>query len=122
MTPQDHNKTLCLAYSFLSAVFVLLIFAAPWIIAHNVDDPPSLRRSEQMLFAITIFSVVLLIILLFASTTYGLFRRRPWARTPALISAVLVIWLFPLGTALGIYTWYVMHSEGIKQLYSRSLQ
>jgi small-conductance mechanosensitive channel len=119
MTAQDHNKTLCLAYSFLSTVFILLILVSPWIIARNVDNQPSPRRVGQIVSAAIIFSVVLLITLLFTSTTYGLFKRRLWARTLALISAVLVIWLFPLGTALGVYTWYAIHSEDMKQLYSR---
>jgi chromate transport protein ChrA len=119
MTPQDHSKTLGLAYSFLSVPLVLLILASPWLIASNVDHQPSPRRTGQILSALAILIVVLLITALFTSTTYGLFKRRSWARTPALILAVLLIWLFPLGTALSVYTWWFMHSEGGRQLFSK---
>jgi hypothetical protein len=49
---------------------------------------------------------------------YGLFKRRRWARIAALVSSGLFVLLFPLGTALAIYTWSFMHSEGGKLLYS----
>jgi hypothetical protein len=43
-------------------------------------------------------------------TSYGLFRRRRWARLLALIFCVLYVVIFPLGTALAIYIWVFMHS------------
>lgn len=37
-----------------------------------------------------------------------------------MLVAILIVWWFPLGTALGVYTWWFLHSEGSKQLYSSS--
>jgi hypothetical protein len=43
----------------------------------------------------------------------GLKQRRPWARAAALILGVLAIFHPPLGTALGIYTlWVLLADEG----------
>lgn len=42
---------------------------------------------------------------------WGLFERQPWARTLGLILGVLALFRFPFGTALGIYTLWVLASE-----------
>lgn len=43
---------------------------------------------------------------------YGLTRRRPWARMLVLILGFLNLFNFPLGTALGVYTiWVLMNDE-----------
>jgi O-antigen/teichoic acid export membrane protein len=120
MNPQDHSKTLGLIYTFFGGLFTLLLLASPFIIAVNIDDAPSPRRAGQILIAIVIFIIVLLLTTLLASTAYGLFKRRSWVRIPALILAALSVWFFPLGTALTVYTWWFVHSEGAKQLYAKS--
>ncbi len=120
MRPQDHNKTLCLVYSFLSVVFILLLLASPFIINNNVGDPHSPIGTGKLLTIIIVFCLVLLLTLLLLSTAYGLYKRKRWMRVTASILAVLFVWSFPLGTALAIYTWWFIYSEGRKQLYSES--
>lgn len=39
---------------------------------------------------------------------WGLFEREPWARTLGLVIGFLALLRFPLGTALGIYTLWVL--------------
>jgi hypothetical protein len=39
---------------------------------------------------------------------WGLMERRPWARMLAIVLGVLSLFKFPLGTALGIYTLWVL--------------
>jgi len=39
---------------------------------------------------------------------YGLLNRAPWGRTLAIIAAIFALLKFPLGTALGIYTLWVL--------------
>ena len=39
---------------------------------------------------------------------YGLLNRRPWGRIVAIIAGILALIKFPLGTALGIYTLWVL--------------
>jgi len=42
---------------------------------------------------------------------WGLFERQPWARILGLVLGILALLRFPLGTALGIYTLWVLAPE-----------
>ncbi len=42
------------------------------------------------------------------ATGWGLWQREPWARIAALVLGVLALLHFPIGTALGIYTLWVL--------------
>lgn len=108
MSPADHNKTLVLLYSFLSLLFILPLVGSPWIIAKSV------RNSEQIPIAIAVGFALLLLASLFLATAIGLYRRKPYARKLALVSAVL---LLPLCWRMGVYTWRFMHTEGAKRMY-----
>ncbi|MGZ8851583.1 MAG: hypothetical protein ACXW3E_14820 [Thermoanaerobaculia bacterium] len=48
----------------------------------------------------------------------GLQRFRPWARILALILAVLHIFSFPLGTAVGVYAFWVLLNERTQPLFA----
>jgi hypothetical protein len=41
---------------------------------------------------------------------YSLLTRKPWGRTLAIVAAVLALFKIPFGTALGIYTLWVLAS------------
>jgi len=51
----------------------------------------------------TVFTVALALL-----AGFGLLNRRPWGRVVAIIAAILGLLHFPLGTALGIYTLWVL--------------
>jgi hypothetical protein len=42
---------------------------------------------------------------------YGLLNRKPWGRTVAIVAGILALIKFPMGTALGIYTLWVLAPE-----------
>jgi fructose-specific phosphotransferase system IIC component len=48
---------------------------------------------------------------------YGLLKYKGWARILAIILAILNLILFPIGTALGIYTLVIMFNEETKSLF-----
>jgi hypothetical protein len=50
---------------------------------------------------------------------WGLLDRRPWARGLALVLGCLALIDFPFGTALGIYTLWVLFSPGADVEYER---
>src|SRR6516164_8741462 len=53
----------------------------------------------------------------------GLLQHREWARTLAIIMAVLLLFHFPIGTAVGIYAFWVLFSrEGQDYYKSQSIQ
>jgi MFS family permease len=118
MTPHDHNRTLALIYGLLGALFTIPILVSPLLISRHVDDFPSPRRDKQILIAALAFCAVLSIALLLLLIAYGLHKRKRWARITALIIAAILVLYFPLGTALGVYTWWFLHSKGGRQLYS----
>ncbi|MFC2053885.1 hypothetical protein ACFLV7_06240 [Chloroflexota bacterium] len=47
----------------------------------------------------------------------GLLKYKSWARTLAIISGIFNLFAFPIGTALGIYTFWVMFNEETKQIF-----
>jgi hypothetical protein len=47
----------------------------------------------------------------------GLARGRPWARNLALVLAACNLLLLPLGTALGLYTLWVLLHEGVREQF-----
>jgi hypothetical protein len=50
---------------------------------------------------------------------WGLLDRQPWARMLAIIVGCLKLIDFPLGTALGIYTLWVLVPQGADEEYQR---
>ena len=50
---------------------------------------------------------------------WGLFQREPWARMLGLVIGFLALLRFPLGTALGIYTLWVLLPESSGTEYDR---
>jgi len=53
---------------------------------------------------------------------WGLFERQPWARVLGLVIGFLALLRFPLGTALGIYTLWVLLPEESGREYDRLAQ
>jgi hypothetical protein len=53
---------------------------------------------------------------------WGLFERQPWARTLGVVIGFLALLRFPLGTALGIYTLWVLLPEESSREYDRLSQ
>jgi hypothetical protein len=111
MTPRDHNKTISIAYGLIG-LLILIGLVAILELRRNAD--PS--RASSDLWELYLLPLPLLHLL----TSYGLLTKRRWARLLALIFSVIYVWVFPLGTSLAIYTWYVLHREDVKQLYSTS--
>jgi hypothetical protein len=57
--------------------------------------------------------------LLHLALAWGLFERQSWARILGLVLGVLALLRFPLGTALGIYTLWVLAPEPAAREYDQ---
>jgi drug/metabolite transporter (DMT)-like permease len=114
MTAQDHNKTVAIIYSVLG--LLLAGAAIVWLVRdiRRHEDWVLAIYKDALMIAAAVISACLL------TTVYGMVRRRRWARVLALVTTVFYIWLFPLGTLLAVYIWWFLHSDGAKQLYSKS--
>jgi hypothetical protein len=66
--------------------------------------------------SLALFGVVHLIL------AWGLFEREQWARILGIVVGILALLRFPLGTALGIYTLWVLLPESSRSEYERLSQ
>lgn len=112
MTPQDHNKTVVIIYSFVG---FLLAGTAIVLLVRDLrqKDWALAIYKDEFFIASAVLSTCLL------ATVYGMLKHRRWGRVLALITTIFYIWFFPLGTLLGVYIWWFLHSDGAKHLYSR---
>ncbi|HEU5100106.1 MAG TPA: hypothetical protein VFU22_13855 [Roseiflexaceae bacterium] len=49
---------------------------------------------------------------------YGLLRRKPWARTLAIVVGILNLINFPVGTAIGLYTLWVLTQPAATEYFA----
>ena len=114
---QRHLQTLgvlwCVfgAYRVLSALFGFFIFRAATWHRFGGDWPfgwGGMHGSSWMalLPVFVTMTVVMAALALFAG--FSLLNRKPWGRILTIVLAVLALIKFPLGTALGIYTLWVL--------------
>ena len=65
---------------------------------------------ERVILGGIAFASMLIVVqaLLSFIAAWGLFERQSWGRIAAIIAAVLSLWRIPFGTALGVYTLWVL--------------
>jgi|ERR1043165_691533 len=124
MTPQDHNKVIGImhliwggfnALTLLILVPILLLFMG--IISSAPDAPPGLG----IFFGL--FGVFMAFLALVAGVPpivagYAMLKRKSWAKVAGIISACLCALSFPVGTALCVYTFWFLFSDG-ENFYNR---
>lgn len=110
MTPHDHNRTLGIIYWVIGALVLMGLLAAAIL---EVRRRPN-DAAERLRWLLYVLPLPLLQLL----TAYGVFTLRRWGRVLALLFSALYVWLFPLGTLLAIYAWWVLYSESGRLLYS----
>jgi len=102
---------LWIALSALNAVvgLVLLILAnTVFLHLHEMGAPPDVPVGFLHSFFGTIGTVVLLKSAAGFLAGWGLLQREPWARMLTIVLAFLALFHIPLGTALGIYSLWVL--------------
>jgi hypothetical protein len=88
------------------------------------DVPPPAREMPGFLHPLFMFIGVLLLAkgLAGVAAGIGLLQRQPWARVLAIVVGVISLINIPLGTALGIYTLWVLVSPDADQEYRQIAQ
>lgn len=130
MTTKDHAQLLAAAHganaalTLMAGAFIAIFGAAGFAMtgAAMKDNPSAEQLPPEALPAIgsmfvLIFGLVgcLLVVQLALSlaAAIGVWKRESWGRIAAIIAAVLAVMSFPLGTALGVYTfWFVFGDRG----------
>jgi hypothetical protein len=99
----------------------LLGAAAAWL-ASSIVLPRLVTRGVPEFVPVLVGSIALLIFIKGAVSFlagWGLLERERWARPLALVLAFFSLFNFPLGTALGIYTMWVLLPEQSREEYAR---
>lgn len=100
------------ALGVLLAVFLFLAIAGGgWI----SQDPTAMAITSSVGAIVAAFFLVLSLPMIAAGA--GLMRRRPWARILALVLGVANLLVVPIGTALGIYTIWVLLNDQTLPLF-----
>jgi hypothetical protein len=92
--------------------FFLIAFFQPGSGLLPPDAPPFLHGLLHMVGIFLLGSAVLSIL-----TGWGLLERQPWARTLAIVLGCLSLIKVPFGTALGIYTMWVLLPAASEEEY-----
>ena len=97
------------------AIFLFSLFIIPGIVPDNRKDLPIL-----MAYGIVIALLPLVSAAWDLAGGIGLLKRKRWARILVLIGAIPELFLFPVGTTIGIYTIWILMQKEATQLFPRA--
>jgi len=102
-------------------LFVFLILGGIAGFVGATDHSPDSAMAIPILGGIggLVFLILLCISLPGIIVGYGLLHFKPWARLLALIMSALELFSIPLGTALGIYGFWVLLKPETEQLFNQ---
>jgi hypothetical protein len=95
---------------------VFLPFMLSWFPRETLRFPLG-HIVHSILGAAAGFAVVWALVALLAA--WGLLQHEPWGRTMALIAGILSLLRIPFGTALGVYTLWVLLPQSSEEEYRR---
>jgi len=111
---QNHIHLLGVLWLALSAINaiggIILIVIANTLLAHlhQFGAPPEVPSGFLTILLTTIGIVILAKSVCGFFAGWGLIQREPWARVLALVLAFLSLFNVPFGTAVGVYTLWVL--------------
>jgi hypothetical protein len=120
----DHIHLLAIFWFAISA-FNTIIGIILYIIANTLLAPGGPANAPD--FLRPLLSVVAIIVLggscLGFCAGWGLMHREPWARTLTLVLSFLVLFInIPIGTAVGVYTMWVLLPAESEQEYAALIE
>lgn len=125
MTAEQHNKYLAYAHIAYAAFHSLLgIFFSVFMMAMMATLPNSGGRNDPPL-GFFIFMAGIMLVFTVGWTipsmiaAYGLLKRKRWAKTAGIVAGVFAATQLPVGTAVGVYTFWFLFGENGRQLYDR---
>jgi len=117
----QHVRTLGWCFIIYSG-FIMLIAVIVALIVGGAGAISGDRETAYITGAVGIGVAIILMVLSLPGliTGFGLLKFRPWARILAMILAVLHVLSFPFGTALAIYTFWVLLNAETQPLFASS--
>jgi len=126
---QDHVRLVGILWLALSALHALaglvLLMVATELIPH-IQQSGQAGPDFPANFLTTLLGVIGVAVLVTAAAGffagYGLLRRETWARILTLVLSFLALFNFPLGTALGIYSLWVLFPAESEREYEQAVR
>lgn len=126
VVPQDsmarHVHLLGILWLVLGAL-TMIGGLAVLVVAHTVFGPRGVAVEDAPHFLRPLLTLVGFAILAKAALTFilgiGLLQRQSWARVLGIVLGIISLLHVPFGTALGIYTLWVLLSADAEQRYAR---
>jgi len=118
---EDHLKIVAYIRIGLGSLFLLVVVFLFSLLAIPGIDPTD-RKDLPILLA---YGAALALLPLVSAVWdlaggIGLLKQKRWARILVLIGAVPELFLFPVGTAIGIYTIWILMQKETSQLFPRA--
>lgn len=107
----------------LAAIIVLLIFggaAAAALFGNHGSSDAAIGASLVAIIGACVALFLLILSLPSVIAGMGLLKFRPWARLLTLVLSALHLLNIPIGTALGIYGFWVLLRPETEQLFARA--
>ena len=116
---------LWLALSALNAVAGIVLFILANTIFAHLHEMPGVPPDVPASFLHSLFSTIGTIILAKAALGFfagwGLLRHEPWARMLTIVLSFLALFNVPLGSALGIYSMWVLLPAQAEREYEEAI-
>ena len=120
MTADEHNKTLATLWFIYGAMHGLTLFGflVLGLLFKFASTAGDLISSFWIFISVMTFILLLFVVaLLPLLVALGFAKRRPWVKPLAIAVAIVSLINIPIGTALGIYSFRFLGSEGGIKLY-----
>jgi hypothetical protein len=123
----EHVHLLAILW-FVDGALLLIPAIVMAVLAGVVTSPLAWRRADDVAFVLVpgLFVILCIVFLVSAAlrfaTGWGLLKMQPWGRIFALVMAFLNLIHIPLGTALGIYTLFVLLPDAAGDEYRQMSQ
>ena len=131
MTSADHNRYLAIGFGIFAALFgltflLLMLVSLGVFMALGISFANETGDANQAGFGVLggVFAVVFYLVLgLFfvlptATASRKMWKLRPGARAWGIVAAILILFIFPAGTALAIYGFWFLFSNPSRELYA----
>ena len=126
MTPEQHNKYLGFAHLAYAAIHSLMggVIGVAVLIMFSTM-PPSPRGNHPplgffigMACFLLVFSIGWSVPSIIAA--YALLKKKSWAKTAGIVAGVFAAAQMPVGTAVGVYTFWFLFSQPGRLLYDKA--